>query len=76
MEPTKALARKIAEAKGLPVAWDDLRDYVDIKTGGELDWFQLDLLTEWVHEARLHAARVKEARRYMKRKKPSPRGSM
>jgi len=28
--------------------WEVLRDYVDLKTGGELDCIQLDLLTDMV----------------------------
>ena len=41
-------AREIAsKAKGLE-DWDALREFVDIKTGGELDYLQLDLMTDWV----------------------------
>jgi len=41
-------AREIAsKAKGLE-DWDALREFVDTKTGGELDCLQLDLMTDWV----------------------------
>ena len=30
--------------------WEVLRDYVDLKTGGELDCIQLDLLTDMVEQ--------------------------
>ena len=52
MKPTKALAKKIAQRKSLPRSWSALRDLVDQVTGGDLDGFQLDLLTDWVDEIR------------------------
>jgi len=52
MKPTKELARQIAKRRNLSNNNELLRDQIDTITHGELDCFQLDLLTEWVEEAR------------------------
>lgn len=52
MKVTKRLAVKIAEkldASDLK-NWDAIRDYCDGYTLGEVDSFQLDLLTDFVSE--------------------------
>jgi len=49
MKVTKQLARDLAdELSPLPRMRAELRDMLDIKTGGELETFQLDLLEDWV----------------------------
>ena len=47
IKPTKELAKTIA-AKAYPLQdWEKIRDIADQYTGGELDCFQLDMLTDW-----------------------------
>jgi hypothetical protein len=51
MKPTKELAREIATKIDGNHPWKTIRDVLDGQTGGELDCFQLDMLTDWVtHE--------------------------
>lgn len=51
MKPTKELAREIASKIDGNPSWSDVRDAVDVATGGDCDCTQLDLLTDWVtHE--------------------------
>ena len=47
---TKDLARTIATATNFRqgVTWEGVRDHVDLYTGGDLDSFQLAMLTDWV----------------------------
>jgi|TARA_R110000824_G_C14933389_1_gene649019 hypothetical protein len=44
------LARQLAK-KIVSIDWCIVRDEVDIATSGELDCWQLDMLTGWVVEA-------------------------
>lgn len=43
---TKGLAEKIAAAWKGPADFEALREFVDIKTGGEMDAVKLDILTD------------------------------
>lgn len=49
MKVTRELAARIASWM-VPGSIEQIRDEVDFKTGGELDCFQLDLLTSWVQQ--------------------------
>lgn len=55
MKVTKDLAREIhkewSEQSWLKVPdYDALRDFCDTKSGGDLDNFQLNMLTDWVED--------------------------
>lgn len=51
MQINKELAKSIAETwKRDAASWDALRDHVDSATAGDLDCFQLDMLTDWTME--------------------------
>ena len=45
---TSALADQIANSLTTPLHGEALRDFCDSRTGGELDGFALDLLTDMV----------------------------
>jgi hypothetical protein len=49
IKPSKKLAANIARTYPFKEFDErEIRDHVDLETGGELDCFQLDLLTDWV----------------------------
>jgi len=48
---SKELAAKIAKHCLPTDSWDEIREYVDTYSGGDLDTFQLDMLTDWVKSA-------------------------
>lgn len=54
MEITKALAAQLAcsliKDGADCLTWECMRDFVDERTGSELDCWQLDTLTDWVIE--------------------------
>lgn len=57
MKPTKKLALEVANlltlsalAPDQDLDWQAVRDFTDSVTHSELDCFQLDLLTDWVHK--------------------------
>lgn len=52
MKVTKELAKRIAPNLQHGAYWSECRDDVDFATGGELDGFQLDMLTDWAVETR------------------------
>lgn len=55
---TKALARRIARRYPFKeLIWAEVRDQCDFATAGELDAFQLDLLSGWVREELLAAGK-------------------
>jgi hypothetical protein len=47
---SKKLATELAQRIKPGRSWDILRDLVDLESGGELDAWQLDTLTDWVAE--------------------------
>lgn len=54
-KPTRELATDIARTIHTHMCWDDIRELCEQKTGGELDAFQLDMLTDWTQEIHTQA---------------------
>lgn len=68
MKPTKKLALEVTNLLTLSALepdedldWNKVREFADSVTGSQLDCFQLDLLTDWVHK--LAVARLDWSRR-------------
>ena len=68
MKLTKQLALEVANTldlsfvePGQDLDWNDVREIANHHTGGQLDYFQLGMLTDWAHK--LGAERLSWRRR-------------
>lgn len=51
IKATKQLAADCAFSARYDFTWDQMRDHCDRESAGDLDCFQLDMLTDWAMEA-------------------------